>query len=157
MDFLYSMKGNFAKITIVLGIAFLVLGIMTLTTLFTVIPMFSLFLGFLLLALGFFAQVGFFSVEWRSLSGLAVILLCISVASFALAVASIQFQEVVRVEVRDRLFDKAGGFPAGKTFEEWYFVETDRPFMSQFIFGTQLGTAFFAASLVVKALSRFRR
>ena len=156
MDVFYSIRENAAKIMIALGIVFLVLGVLTLTTLFTVIPMFSLFLGFLLLALGFFAHVGLFSVEWRSPNGLAMILLCVSVAFFALAVASIQFQEISSVRVAHQRFDVVGNFPAGRTFEDWLIVNTDRPFMSLFVLATQVGLASFLVSLAVKAYSRMR-
>jgi len=153
MDVFYSIRENVAKIMIVLGIVFLVLGVLTLTTVFAVIPMFSLSVGILLLALGFFARVGLFSVEWRSPNGLAVILLCVSVAFFALAVASIQFQEISSVKVAHQRFDVVGNFPAGRTFEDWLIVITDRPFMSLFILGTQVGLAFFVASVAIKTFS----
>jgi hypothetical protein len=151
------MKENVAKIMIALGAVFLALGVLTLTTFYAIVPMFSLPLGIILLILGFFAHMGLFSIEWRSPNGLAMILLCVSVAFFALAVASTQFQGILRVRLIDRRVETAGGFPAGKTFEDWYFIETYRPFVSQFILCTQLGVAFFVASVAVKTLSRFLR
>jgi len=155
MDVSCSIKENAGKIMIGLGAMFVVLGIMTLTTFYAVLPMYLVFVGFLFLAIGFFAHVGLFSVEWRSLNGLAVILLCISVASFALAITSTQFQEIISAQVAHIRADVAGGFPAGRTFQDWLVLRTDRPFISLSILGMQLGVAFFVASLAVKTLSHF--
>lgn len=157
MDFRFYIIENAAKIMIATGIVFLLLGVLTLTTFFSFIPMFSLFLGVLLLVLGVFAHIGLFSVEWRSPNGLAMILLCVSVAFFVLAVVSIQFQEVSGTQVGQVRFDGYGNFPTGLIHTDWLTINTERPFLSVFIIGTQVGVTFFIASSAVRAYSYLRR
>jgi hypothetical protein len=157
MDFRCYIVENAAKIMIAVGIAFLLLGVLTLTTFFSFIPMFSLFLGFMLLVLGVFTHVGLFSIEWRSTNGLAVILLCVSLAFFVLAIVSIQFQEVSSTYGGSVRFDGDGSnFPSGLIHSSWLTMETERPFLPLFIIGAQVGLAFFVACLAVKACSYLR-
>ena len=150
MDFFYSIKENVAKMMIALGLAFLTVGVLTLTMFLDFLPMLTLFLGFVFLMLGFFTQIGLFSVKLRSTSGLAMILLCISVVFFALAVASIPFQQVIGFSVAPVRFDGNGDlYPTGLIHTKWLALNTDRPLLSLFILGMQVGLVSFLASLTV--------
>jgi uncharacterized membrane protein HdeD (DUF308 family) len=157
MDIYYSIQENAAKIMIALGVVFLVLGVLTLTAFFAVIPMISLFLGLTFLTLGFFSHIGLLSVEWLSVDGFATILLCSSVVLFALAVASLQFQNFTTAQVALVHFDGYANYPTGLAHENWMILNTERPFLSLSILGTQVGLALFVASVTTKVISHLRR
>jgi hypothetical protein len=156
MDVFYFLRENVAKIMITMGFALLILGVLTLTAFFTVIPLLSLSLGLTLLAFGFFSRMGLFSIEWRSTNGVAMMLLCVSVAFFALAVASIQFQELTTVQVAPVRFDGSANYPTGLIHEKSFILNTDRPFLSLFVLAIQGGLASFFVSLAVTGYSRLR-
>jgi hypothetical protein len=156
MDFL---RDNLGKVLIALGIVFFVSGIMLLSTFYfelsalsVAVPTVPMFLGVMFIAYGFFVQVGLFSGRWRSINGLGTILLCISVAFFALALTAIQIQLVTGFQVED-MPSRSGGTSSFSML----FPYSTRPFLSLFGLGLELGVAFFVAGIMVKAFSFLRR
>src|SRR3990170_873793 len=141
-----SLKDNFGKVSIAIGILLVVFGLSMSSTLGTVASAIGLFSGFVLITYGFFAQVGLFSVEWRSINGAATMTLCLSVVFFAIALVSLLFQEVSANMVRE--------FFRGGVFESVHLVFT-RPFLYLFALGSQLGLIFFVISVILKVYSLF--
>jgi hypothetical protein len=150
LDFVDFLTENLGRILIAFGIVSLVFGILSLTTIFTLVPAVALFLGLVLTAYGFLFQLGFFSVRWRSISGFGTVLLCVSVVFFSLAFVAIQFQDISSFLVREE-FSRAGevlnilGIPIGV-----------RPFFFIFNYGFQLGAVLFAAGLTLKVVGAWR-
>lgn len=156
MDFL---KDNLGKVLIALGIVFFLSGILLLSTFYfglsalgVAVPTVPMFLGVVFIVYGFFVQVGLFSGRWRSIDGLGTILLCISVAFFALAIAAIQVQLVMGFEMQD--VPSRGG---GRSSFSMLFPYSTRPFLSLFGLGLEWGVAFFVAGMIIKAFSFLRR
>jgi hypothetical protein len=108
----------------------------------------GLFSGIVLVAYGFFAQVGLFSIEWRSTNGVATMMLCVSVVFFAMAVMSLLFQEVT-ANIVIEVF-RGGVFPSLR-------LVFTRPFLYLFALGSELGVIFFVISVILKVYSLFRR
>ena len=156
MDFL---KDNLGKVLITLGIVFFLSGILLISTFYfelsapsVAVPTVPMFLGITFIAYGFFVQVGLFSGRWRSINGLGTILLCISVAFFALAITAIQVQLVTGFEVEDA--PSRGG---GRSPFSMVFPYSTRPFLSLFGLGLEWGVGFFVAGTIFKAFSYLRR
>jgi uncharacterized membrane protein len=153
MDFLREYVG---RILIGLGLVLIVVGIMALGTFyfsipgFAVVPILALFLGQVFVVYGFFIQVGLFSGRWRSINGLGTVLLCLSVACFAMAVVAIQIQLVTGFE-HDVVFSHSS-----RITSTMFVPISLRPFLFLFDYGLELGTAFFVASLVLKLISFFK-
>ena len=143
-----GLKENFGKVSIAIGILCVVFGVAMSSTLGTFASAIGLFFGFVLIAYGFFAQIGLFSVEWRSINGAATMTLCLSVVFFAIALVSLLFQEVSANIMRE--------FFRGGVFESVHLVFT-RPFLYLFALGSQLGLIFFVISVILKVYSLFRR
>ena len=143
------LKENFGKVSIAIGILLVVFGVSTSSMLGTVASAFGLFSGFVLIAYGFFAQVGLFSVEWRSINGAATMILCVSVAFFAIALVSLLFQEVSRADVIKEIFRGSVSLSVRLLFT--------RPFLYLFVLGSQLGLIFFVISVILKVYSLYRR
>ena len=156
MDVFDFLRENAAKTLIATGFALSIVGILTLTTFFNIITLVSLPVGFTLLVFGFFAKIGLFSIEWRSINGVAAILLCVAVAFFAIAVSSIQFQEVTEIQVAPVRFDGSTNYPTGLIHEQSFILATDRPFSWLFSIAVQLGLASFLISVAAKAYSFLR-
>jgi len=150
VDFLREYAG---RILIGLGLILVIVGIMSLGTFFfsipdfAAVPILTLFLGLVFVVYGFFIQVGLFSVRWRSMNGLGTVLLCISVAFFALAIVAIQIQLVTGFEHE--------GVPShtGAITFVMYVPVSLRPFLFLFDYGLELGAAFLLVSLIFKAIS----
>lgn len=143
-----SLKDNFGKVSIAIGILLVVFGVSMSSTLGTVASAIGLFSGFVLIAYGFFAQVGLFSVEWRSINGVATMTLCVSVVFFSIALMSLLFQQVSASITREVF--------RGAVFPSIRLVFT-RPFLYLFVLGSQLGLIVFVISVILKVYSLFRR
>ena len=143
-----SLKDNFGKVSIAIGILLVVFGISMSSTLGTVASAIGLFSGFVLITYGFFAQVGLFSVEWRSINGAATMMLCVSVVFFAIALMSLLFQDVSSSLVLEVF--------RGTVTQSLRLVFS-RPFLYLFVLGSQVGLIFFVVSLILKVYSLFRR
>jgi len=143
-----SLKDNFGKVSIAFGILLVVFGLFMSSTLGTVASAIGLFSGFVLIAYGFFAQVGLFSVEWRSINGVATMTLCVSVVFFSIALMSLLFQDVSAYMTRD--------FFRGTVIPGVRLVLT-RPFLYLFALGSELGVISFVISVILKVYSLFRR
>jgi hypothetical protein len=143
-----SLKDNFGKVSIAIGILLVVFGVSTSSMLGTVASSIGLFSGFVLIAYGFFAQVGLFSVEWRSINGAATMMLCVSVVFFAIALMSLLFQDVSASVAREVF--------RGGVFLSLRLVFT-RPFLYLFALGSQLGLIFFVISVILKVYSLYKR
>ena len=143
-----SLKDNFGKVSIAIGILLVVFGVSTSSMLGTVASAGGLFSGVVLIAYGFFAQVGLFSVEWRSTNGVATMTLCVSVVFFAIAVMSLLFQDVT-ANIVIEVF-RGGVFPSLR-------MVFTRPFLYLFALGSELGVIFFVISVILKVYSLFRR
>lgn len=150
LDFMDFLTENLGRILIAAGIISFVLGILSLTTIYTVVPAVALFLGPVLVAYGFFFQLGFFSVRWRSISGFGTVLLCASVVFFSLAFVAIQFQEIPFWFVR-------GEATHTTTMTEFFAIPWSiRPFFFIFDNGIQLGIVSLVAGLAFKAVGVLR-
>jgi hypothetical protein len=143
-----SLRDNFGKVSIAIGILLVVFGISMSSTLGTVASAFGLFSGFVLIAYGFFAQVGLFSIEWRSINGVATLTLCVSVVFFSVALMSLLFQDVSSSVVRE-IFRGSVSLSLRLVFT--------RPFLYLFVLGSQLGLIFLIISVILKVYSLFRR
>lgn len=150
------LRDNLSKIMIVVGIVLVVVGLFLVSDYYVVLPAYSavpafiLFLGILLVAYGFFVQVGLFSVKWKSINGLGTVLLCIAVGFFAIAFVSIQIQLITGFIVE--------GEPghSGPTNYGIAIPYSIRPFL--FLFGQtfQLGLVFLVVSVALKIFSFLR-
>jgi hypothetical protein len=156
IEFTDYLRDNFGKVLIAAGTLLVILGVfITPDFYFTISPLgvvlaVTLFLGVVFVAYGFFVQVGLFSGRLRSINGLGTILLCVSVAFFAMAIVAIQFQLVTGFETIG-MPSRGGGKPS-------YVLIPDsvRPFLFLFGDGLWLGAAFLAASMILKAVGSFR-
>jgi hypothetical protein len=142
-----SLRENFGKISIAIGILLVVFGISMSSMVGSVASAGGLFSGIVLVAYGFFAQVGLFSIEWRSTNGVATMTLCVSVAFFAIAITSLLFQEVT-ANIVIEVF-RGGVFPSLR-------LVFTRPFLYLFALGSELGVIFFVISVILKVYSLFR-
>jgi len=143
-----SLKDNFGKVSIAIGILLVVFGVFMSNMLGTVASAIGLFSGFVLIVYGFFAQVGLFSVEWRSTNGAATMTLCVSVVFFGIAIVSLLFQEASWSIVTE--------FFRGNVSQSLRLVFA-RPFLYLFVLGSQLGLIFLVISVFLKVYSLFRR
>jgi hypothetical protein len=143
-----SLRENFGKISIAIGILLVIFGVSTSSMVGSVASAGGLFSGIVLVAYGFFAQVGLFSIEWRSTNGVATMMLCVSVVFFAMAVMSLLFQEVT-ANIVIEVF-RGGVFPSLR-------LVFTRPFLYLFALGSELGVIFFVISVILKVYSLFRR
>lgn len=144
-----SLRDNFGKVSIAIGILLVVFGVSMSSTMGTFASAIGLFSGIVLIAYGFFAQVGLFSVEWRSTNGVATMMLCVSVVFFAVALMGFLFQEVSRTDLMREFF-------RGSVTLNLRLVFT-RPFLYLFVLGSQLSLIFFVSSVILKVCSLFRR
>jgi uncharacterized membrane protein HdeD (DUF308 family) len=149
LEFEDFVRNNLGKIMIGSGILAVIFGIFMLDSLGTLASASSLFLGVLLIVYGFFVQVGLLSVEWRSINGIATVLLCISVGFFALAIVALQFQIVYAEPVREVFHGALMPFMRLK-------LTASRPFVYLFALGSQIGLVLFTASIALKIFSHFR-
>jgi hypothetical protein len=143
-----SLRDNWGKVSITIGILLVVFGISMSSTLGTVASAAGLFSGFVLTAYGFFAQVGLFSIEWRSINGAATMTLCVSVVFFAVALMSLLFQEVSSNIVRE-IF-------RGSVSMSLRLIFT-RPFLYLFVLGSQFGLVSLVISVILKVYSLYRK
>ncbi len=143
-----SLRENFGKISIAIGILLVVFGVSTSSMVGSVASAVGLFSGIVLIAYGFFAQVGLFSIEWRSTNGVATMMLCVSVVFFAIAIMSLLFQDVT-ANIVIEVF-RGGVFPSLR-------LVFTRPFLYLFALGSELGLIFFVISVILKVYSLFRR
>lgn len=143
-------RHNLGKIMIGAGILGVIFGIFMLDTLGTLASAAGMFIGVLLIAYGFFIQIGLFSMKWRSINGLGTVLLCVSVGFFALGIVALQFQIVSAEAVREI----SHGFLM--PFTRLRLTST-RPFVYLFALGSQLGLILFVTSIALKIFSHFRR
>ena len=148
LEFEDFVRSNLGKIMIGVGILEVIFGIFMLDSFGTLVSVSSLFFGVLLIAYGFFVQVGLLSVEWRSMNGVGTVLLCVSVGFFALAIVVLQFQ-IVHAE------------PAVEVFRglliPFVRLTGTRPFVYLFALCLQIGLVVLAASIALKIYSHFRR
>jgi hypothetical protein len=89
-EYLVEYVGN---IMIVAGIVLLAVGVLSVNIFGSIMSVFTFFFGIICVAFGFFARIGLF-YRLRSLNGLGTILVCVSVAFFALSVALLEFLSV---------------------------------------------------------------
>ena len=142
------MKGNLGKIMIGVGILAVVFGIFTLDSFGTLASASTLFFGVLLIVYGFFVHVGLFSIEWRSMNGVATVSLCVSVGFFALAIVALQFQ-IVHAEPAVEVFRGA--------LIPFIRLTGTRPFVYLFALCSQIGLVVLAISIALRIFSHFRR
>ena len=143
-------RQNLSKIMIGAGILGVIFGIFMLDTFGTLASATGVFIGVLLIAYGFFIQIGLFSVKWRSINGVGTVLLCISVGFFALAIVALQFQVVSAEAVRE----VAHGFLMPFTRLK---LTANRPFVYLFALGSQIGLILFVTSIALKIFSHLRQ
>lgn len=150
LEFVDFLKDNLADVMIGVGIPFVVFGVFMLSTIGSVASAVGLFCGSLLIVYGLMIRVGLFSVKWRSMNGVGTILLCISFGLFALAVVSVQFQDISFAGAVREAFE--GSF----TSYSRLLVHTNRPFLYLFVAGFQLGLVFFVLSIIAKVYALLR-
>jgi hypothetical protein len=143
MSVYYYVREYLGKIMILIGVVLLVLGVLSLNLFGSIYSAGSLFFGIILLFFGFFAQLGFFWGNLRSLGGVGTILICVSVASFALSIAVAQFLEVRSIAY--------GPVISHGTVLGWAgFLITDRPFTWMSDVLMQLGLTLLVIGIVLK-------
>lgn len=82
------------KIMFLIGIMLLVVGLLFLSSLGSPLSAGSIFFGIILLVFGLLIQLGFFYGNLRSLNGLGIFLICLSVVLIAFSIALLQFVEI---------------------------------------------------------------
>lgn len=91
VDFMDYVREYSGKIVFFIGVILLIIGVSTLTALGTQLSATSFFLGIIFVVFGIFAQIGLFSVNFRSWNGLGTILICISIILLAFSISVFQF------------------------------------------------------------------
>ena len=103
-DFILEHKG---KLMILASLPFFLVGMLWLNSLGTMFSAAGFFVGILLVAYGFLDVLGFFSVKWRSIAGLGVVLIAAAIAFLALSLGSIEFHTLVLTGYRPVIFKGA--------------------------------------------------
>jgi hypothetical protein len=89
--FRYYLEEYFGEILFLLGVILFFISVGALSTFGTVLSAGCFFFGVLLVFFGLFARLGVFSVKFRSLDGVSVILICCSIVLLAFSVAVLEF------------------------------------------------------------------
>jgi len=143
LDVLDFFRDYLGKIMFLIGLMLLIAGLLWFNMFGTVLSAASFFGGILFVVFGLFVQLGVFSVNFRSLNGVALILICTSIICFAFAIAALEFLNTRLVEVEPFYFRT-------RLLYLIAILESERPYLwVSGIFGL-LGLASLIAGVVLK-------
>ncbi len=103
-DFISEHKG---RLMILVSLPFFFIGMLWLNGFGTMLSAAGFFVGILLVAYGFLDVLGFFSVKWRSIAGLGVILIVAAITFLAISLGTMEFQTLVLAGYRPVIFKGA--------------------------------------------------
>jgi hypothetical protein len=115
---LLEVRDNAGTISVLLGLALLVLSVLLFTMLGNPYSASCLFFGITFVALGIFAKIGMFWVKLHSRGGLGTVLICASIVFFAFSLALFQFlslqvtaskRETITGRAREPIVTPSGG------------------------------------------------
>ncbi|MBS7615700.1 hypothetical protein KEJ45_00660 [Candidatus Bathyarchaeota archaeon] len=118
-DFL---RENFGKVSMILGLAWFMVGLLLLETFGSVLSALCIFFGIVFGAFGFFYELELFN-NIRSFGGLGVVLTFVSIVFFSLSVALFQFLEISSISYIQVIF-RGGSLPFTRAI-----LHTDRPYL----------------------------
>jgi hypothetical protein len=137
------------KIMFLVGALLMAFGILNLNLFGTMMSAISLFLGTLFIVFGIFVLLGVFSVEFRSLNGISLILICASVVFLAMSFVSLQFLSTEVVDIN----------PYYYRMHFLYYViylRSERPYLWASSLFAFLALASFIAGVVLKVYHNLR-
>ncbi len=150
MDDLRShLRDNGGIVVFVLGLIFLMMAVFSFSMLGSIVTAVTVFFGILMVFLGLPLQLGMFSAGLRSLSGLGMLFVSISVALFALSVAAWQFMEVSSVTIVPYLWE---AFVRGHIIYIYY----ERPYLFISYLCLESGLGLFIIGVGMKIASLLR-
>lgn len=147
VDFKDYVQEHSGRILFLVGIILLVTGVFSFRTLGGELSATSLFLGIVLCTFGIFVRLGFFSVKFRSWSGLGTISMCLAVTFLAFSISIFQFLNV----------ESSGYMPVGEHGEllPFYraFLHSERSYLWLSNVLVRLGFVFLVIGAAVKMYS----
>ncbi len=146
---------NLDKLTFFVGVILTFVGFVTINGWGTLVSAASLFSGILLVFLGLFSLLGLFPREWRSVNGVAVLLVCFAVALLAFSLVSFEFLKITH-SVLSPIYPHGAG-PNTPPLGYQVIITTDRAYawLSSLCAYLGLGSLVFGAGL--KILEMLRR
>lgn len=148
--FFEYMEESFWIILFTTGIILLMVGLMLITPLGSVGSALSLFFGVIMTSFGMLIKLGLYSTKITSFDGLGTILISISIVTFALSIALLQFLTLNVIEVVQQIFR---GTPLNR-YKVFYDVE--RPYGALSVALLKLSLIIFVSGLFIKAYNALK-
>jgi hypothetical protein len=98
LDVVYYVEENLGKLMFLIGIMLLLVGVLSFNGFGSIMSAASVFFGIVCAVFGLFLQLGVFSVEFRSLNGVSIILFCVSIVCLAFSFAVLEFLSTTIVD-----------------------------------------------------------
>lgn len=145
---------NLDKLAFFAGVVLSFVGFVTINGWGTLVSAVSLFSGILLVFLGLFSLLGLFPHEWRTVNGVAVLLVCVAVALLAFALVSFEFLKITH-SVLSPIYPH-GASPNTPPLGYQVIISTDRAYawLSGLCFYVGLGSLVFGAGLKIVEMLR---
>jgi hypothetical protein len=98
LDVVYYVEEYLGKLMFLIGIILLLVGVLSFNLFGSIMSAASVFFGIVCVVFGLFFQLGVFSVKFRSLNGVSIILFCASIVCLAFSFVVLEFLSTAIVD-----------------------------------------------------------